>query len=68
MLAPKRTRSIVIRPNAPWYNEEIAIQKRKKRRPERKWRSPGFEIDRVNYLEQCYVLNALLYKAAFSHS
>ena len=21
-LAPKRTRTIVIRPNAPWYNEE----------------------------------------------
>ena len=28
-LAPKRTRTIVIRPNAPWYNEEIATQKRK---------------------------------------
>nr|XP_058965655.1 uncharacterized protein LOC131792295 [Pocillopora verrucosa] len=33
-LAPKRTRTIVIRPNAPWYNEEIATQKRKRRRLE----------------------------------
>lgn len=36
MLAPKITRSIVIRSNAPWYIEEIAIQERKTRRPERK--------------------------------
>ena len=66
-LAPKRTRTIVIRPNAPWYNEEIAIQKRKRRRLERKWRSTGFEIDRVNYLEQCNVVNAMLYKAKEQH-
>ena len=48
----KRTRTIVIPPNAPWYNEEIAIQERKRRRLARKWCSTGFEIDRVNYLEQ----------------
>ena len=68
-LAPKRTRTVV--PNALWYNEEIAIQKRKRRRLERKWRSTGFEIDRVYYLEQCNVVNALLYKAKeqyYSHS
>ena len=57
----------LIRPNAPWYNEEIAIQKRKRRRLERKWRSTGFEIDRVNYLEQCNVVNAMLYKAKEQH-
>ena len=35
--APERTRTIVIiRPNAPGYNEEIAIQKRKRRRLKRK--------------------------------
>ena len=34
-LAPKRTRTIVIRPNAHWYNEEIATHKRKRRRLER---------------------------------
>ena len=66
-LAPKRTRTIVIRPNAPWYNEEIAIQKRRRRRLERKWRSTGFEIDRVNYLEQCTVVNDMLYKAKEQH-
>ena len=34
-LAPKRTRTIVIRPNAHRYNEEIAAHKRKRRRLER---------------------------------
>ena len=66
-LAPKRTRTIVIRPNAPWYNEEIATQKRKRRRLERKWRSTGLEIDRVNYIEQCNVVNDMLYKAKEQH-
>ena len=40
-LAPRRTRTIVIRPNAPWYNEEIAAQKSKRRGLEREWRSTG---------------------------
>ena len=31
-LAPKRTCTIVIRPSAPWNNEEIAIKKRKRQR------------------------------------
>ena len=66
-LAPKRTRTIVIRPNAPWYNEEIATQKRKRRRLERKWRSTGLETDRVNYMEQCNVVNDMLYKAKEQH-
>ena len=33
----------------------------------RKWRSTGFEIDRVNYLEQCNVVNAMLNKAKEQH-
>ena len=66
-LALKRTRTIVIRPNAPWYNEEITTQKRKRRRLERKWRSTSLEIDRVNYLEQCNVVNAMLYQTKEQH-
>ena len=66
-LAPTRTRTIVIRPNAAWYNEEIGVQKRKRRRLERKWHSTGFEIDRVNYLEQCNVVNDMLHKAKEQH-
>ena len=50
------------------YNEEIATQKRKRRRLERKWRlSTGLEIDGVNYMEQCNVVNDMLYKAKEQH-
>ena len=31
-LAPVKSRTIVIRPNVPWYNDEIANQKRKRQR------------------------------------
>ena len=62
-LAPKRTRTIVIRPNAPRYNEEIATQKRKRQRLGHKWCLTGLEIDRLNYMEQCNVVNDILYKA-----
>ena len=62
-LAPVKSRTIVIRPNAPWYNEEIANQKRKRRRLERKWRSTGLERDKGNYVDQCHVVNSMLYKA-----
>ena len=66
-LAPKRTCTIVIRPNALWFNEEIATQRRKRRRLERQWHSTGLEIDRVNYMEQCNVVNDMLYKAKEQH-
>ena len=66
-LAPKQTRTIVIRPNAPWYNEEIATQRKKRQRLKHKWRLSGLEIDRVNYLEQCNVVNAMLYKVKEQH-
>ena len=55
-LAPKKTCTIVIQQNAPWYNEEITTQKRKRWRLKHKWRSTGLEIDKVNYLEQCNVV------------
>ena len=49
------------------YDIKIATQKRKRRRLERKWRSTGLEIDRVNYMEQCNVVNDMLYKAKEQH-
>ena len=52
----KKTCTIVIQPNAPWYKEEITTQKRKRWRLKHKWRSTGLEIDKVNYLEQCNVV------------
>ena len=64
ILAPVKSRTIVLRPNAPWYNEDIGNEKRKRRRLEPgRWRSSRLESDRLSYLEQCRVVNAMLYKA-----
>jgi len=62
-LAPAKSRTLVVRPDALWYNDDIADQKRKRRRLERKWRSTKLELDRINYLDQCKVVNDMLYKA-----
>ena len=63
ILAPVKSRTIVLRPNAPWYNEDIGNEKRKKRRLERRGRSSRLESDRLSYVEQCNVVNTMLYKA-----
>ena len=51
ILAPVKSRTIVLRPNAPWYNEDIGIEKRKRRRLKRRWHSSRLESDRVSYIE-----------------
>ena len=62
-IAPMKSRTIVLRYDAPWYNEDITKQKRIRRRLERKWRSSKLESDKENYLRQCSVVNSMLYKA-----
>lgn len=66
-LAPLKSRTIVIRPNAPWYNEDIAAAKRERRKLERKWRVGRLECDRLSHLEQCNSVNAMLYRAKEQH-
>ena len=51
--APMKTRTIVYRPNAPWFDEDLRESKRKKRRHERKWLKSGLEIDHQLYIQQC---------------
>ena len=63
ILAPVKSRTIVLRPNAPWYNEDIGNEKKKRRRLQRRWRSSRLESDRLSYIEQCGVVNTMLYKA-----
>ena len=59
-IAPMKSRTIVLRPDAPWYNEDITKQKRIRPRLERKWRSSKLESDKENYLRQCSVVNSML--------
>ena len=64
ILAPVKSRTIVLLPKAPWYNEDIGNEKRKRHRLEpSRWRSSRLESDRLSYLEQYRVVNAMLYKA-----
>ena len=64
ILAPVKSRTIVLRPNAPWYNENIGNEKTKRRRLESgRWLSSRLESDRLSYIEQCGVVNTMLYKA-----
>ena len=51
ILAAVKSRTIVLRPNAPWYNEDTGNEKRKRRRLEPGgWRSSRLESDRLS----CY--------------
>ena len=46
VLAPVKSRTIVFRPNAPWYNEDIGNEnneKRKRCRLKGRWRSSPIE-------------------------
>ncbi|XP_028395747.1 uncharacterized protein LOC114519775 [Dendronephthya gigantea] len=61
--APAKFREITLRPKAPWYTDEINVQKRKRRQLERKWRKTKMNADRNLYKQQCYVVNKLIYSS-----
>ena len=65
--APLKTRTITIRPHSPWYTDEIATEKRKRRSLERRWRSSRLSSDYENYVTQCYVVNNMLRAAKVSY-
>ena len=61
--APMRTQKIVLRPNAPWYDDELRSCKREKRKCERKWLKTGLEVDHQIYTEHCKEYRRKLEKA-----
>ena len=65
--APLKTRTITIRPHSPWYTDEIATEKRKRRSLERRWRSSRLSSDYENYVTQCNVVNNMLRAAKVSY-
>ena len=50
--APFKTCLITSRLAAPWYSEEISIEKCKCRRLERRWRKSGLEVDKQQHADQ----------------
>ena len=59
-MTPIKSGLITIHTNAPWYNDEIAIEKRQRRNIERKWRRSKSECDRLEYIQQFGIVNQLL--------
>ncbi|XP_030851782.1 uncharacterized protein LOC115928576 [Strongylocentrotus purpuratus] len=62
-LAPKKTRSVIIKPSSPWMTEKIHAAKCLRRRLERKWRRTRSEEDRKSYVTQRQVVSQEIEKA-----
>ena len=43
--APLKTKTVTVRPQVPWYSDEIRVAKRERKRAERRWRSTGTAAD-----------------------
>ena len=57
------TKTIVIRPSNPWYNEELHESKHQKRKLERKWKTTKLTIDHEINRNHCAHMNKLLKEA-----
>ena len=58
--APLCTKVIRSRPLVPWFNEEIKVARRKKRKAERKWRRTGTREDMLAFKAKKNSVNALM--------
>jgi hypothetical protein len=61
--APLITKTFVLRPDTMWYNEELRVEKRKRRRLERRWRRSKLTVDKELHAEQCHIVSNLIKKA-----
>ena len=50
--APLKSRSVTIRTDCPWYTEELAQEKRLRRRLERQARRSGLQVDHDSFADQ----------------
>ena len=62
-----KTSFVISRPSAPWYSEEIAAEKRKRRKLERRWRKSGTEANKMQYSDQCSRVRKLLKSSKMSY-
>ena len=50
-------KSIIVREDGPWYNQEIALARRRRRQAERKWRRLNTESSRLEYVQARRAVN-----------
>ncbi|XP_072017488.1 uncharacterized protein [Amphiura filiformis] len=65
--APTTVRSRTNRPHQPWYNTDIHVARRLRRKYERKWRTTGLEIHRQIYIDQRKMVNEMIDTAKKEH-
>ena len=58
--APTKTRTVIVRPHTPWYNDDLRSQKSLRRQLERKWRKSGTESDRLAYCHQRQLVSSII--------
>ena len=61
--APLISKSVSLRPHAPWYDDAIRNQKRERRRYERQYCKSGLEVHRQMYRDQCNIYAEMVDKA-----
>jgi hypothetical protein len=65
--APIKQKEIVIHPKSPWYNADIAIAKRARRKAEKKWHKTKLTVHYELYVEAREYVNNLIDAAKSSH-
>ena len=58
--APVKEKMVTIRPNAPWYNKDINVAKRLRRKFEHKWLKSGLDSDKLDYKKQCKIVSEMV--------
>ena len=65
--APAKTRSRSIRHHQPWYNDDVHVSRRARRRAERQWRKSRSEDDHERYLVAIRAVNDCIINAKKSY-
>lgn len=60
--APLKTKAIILRPHAPWYTDDIRVQKSRRRRLEGRWRLSKLSSDR-KFVDLCELVKNLVFNA-----
>lgn len=61
--APLKTKAIILRPHAPWYTDDIRVQKSRRHRLERRWRLSKLSVDHKVFVDQCKLVKNLVFNA-----
>ena len=61
--APLVVKTVTLRPNSPWYTDELRREKHNRRRAERIWLRTGLVKHKQVYRAQCVVVNRMLLAA-----